>query len=230
LLERLLQPEELAHGRTMRLERRRNEYLLTRTMVRRVLSAYSPMAPSAWRFRTGLHGRPEIDPPSPLRFNLSNCEGLIACLVAMDREIGVDIEPAYRAADVLELAERILAPAERRALDALPTTAARQDRALTLWTLKEAYIKARGRGFSLPPESLTFSFAPGAISLHAPPTVEVTPDHWTFASFGLGRHCVAVAAKQEPDRPSSLLLYQMSPFPSSPPIVDTWTCSMSCAS
>ncbi len=229
-LERLLQPEELARGRAMGMTHRRREYLLTRTLVRRALSAYSPTAPSAWRFRSGPHGRPELDPPAPLRFNLSNCDGLVACLVGLDRELGVDVEPVDRAADVLELAGRILSAAERRELAELATTVARHDLALSLWTLKEAYLKARGLGLTLPPEALTFSTAPGAISLHAAAAIEPAPEGWTFASVALGRHRVAVAAGPGPQRPSLLRLCHMIPLPSPHPGVDTWTRSTSCAS
>jgi 4'-phosphopantetheinyl transferase len=205
-LERELAPEELARGRAIRLARRRGEYLLTRALVRRVLSAYAPTAPSAWRFRNGPHGRPEIDPPSRLSFNLSTCDGLVACLVGLDRQVGLDVEPADRGAEVLELAARVLAPSERRALDALATAEARHDLALTLWTLKEAYLKARGLGLSMPLQSLAFSVAPGDISLQAPPDVEAAPGQWTFASFALGRHRAAVAAGTGPGRPSLLRL------------------------
>jgi 4'-phosphopantetheinyl transferase len=229
-LERLLQPEELARSRSMGMTPRRREYLQTRALVRQALSAYAPTAPSAWRFRTGPHGRPELDLPSPLRFNLSNCQGLVTCLVGMDREIGVDVEPVDRAADVLELAERILSPAERRELDGLATTEARHDLALSLWTLKEAYLKARGLGLTLPPPSLSFSTAPGAISLRAAADIEPAPEGWTFASVTLGRHRVAVAAGPGPGRPTLLRLRHLIPLPSPLLRVDTRTRLTSCAS
>ena len=229
-LDHVLQPEELARGRSMGTAHRRQEYLLTRALVREALSAYSPTAPSAWRFRTGPHGRPELDPPSPLRFNVSHCRGLVTCLVGLDRELGVDVEPVDRAEEVLELSGRIMSAAERHELGGLDTTEARHDLALSLWTLKEAYLKARGLGLTLPPGSLSFSTSPGAISLRAAADVEPAPEGWSFASAALGRHRLAVAAGPGPPRPSLLRLCHMNLLPSPDPRVDTWTRSTSCAS
>ena len=198
-LEALLADEELARTRALVHPPRRAEQLLTRALVRAVLSVYAPHAPRDWRFRTGSHGRPELEPPSPLRFNLSHCDGLVACLVGLEREVGVDVEPAGQGADALALAEGICSAAERRALAELPGAAAREAQALTLWTLKEAYVKARGLGLSLPVASLTFTLAADRISLVDPADAEPAPERWRFAAFALGPHRAALAAGPGPD-------------------------------
>jgi 4'-phosphopantetheinyl transferase len=211
-LERLLPPDELARCLAAGSGRRRRELLLSRALVRSALSAYAPIPPSAWRFRTGRHGRPELDAPSPLRFNLSNCEGLVACVVAREREVGLDVEPASRAAAVLELAPRFTSPAERQALAALASPGARRDRALRLWTLKEAYLKARGRGLSLELRHLTFTFGATGIGLQAPPDLEPAPDRWAFASLEVMAHRAAVAAGQGPAPTTRLRLWSPGPL------------------
>jgi 4'-phosphopantetheinyl transferase len=222
-LERLLSPEELARCRTLTRPRGRREYLLTRALVRVALSTYAPVAPQDFRFRAGPHGRPELDPPSPLRFNLSNSDGLVACLVGLEREVGVDLEPFGRADDVLDLAARICAPAELTALAALPGAAERTAHALALWTLKEAYVKARGLGLSLPVGSLTFTLGPGAIALTCAPEADAAPGRWHFRSLELEGHRVAVAAGRSEARqpPARLALYPISR-------VDTWSGSKWC--
>src|SRR5262245_21998286 len=163
---------EVHRHRAFVFERHRLEFLATRTLVRVVLASYRPVAPPAWRFRTNEFGCPAIDPPDSLRFNVANHPTLIALAVRDGAELGVDLEPATRAIDILSVADTAFAPAEVTALRDLPE-AARADRALSLWTLKESYIKARGMGLSLPLDAFAFSFAgPRPAIAFVPPIVD----------------------------------------------------------
>src|SRR5690606_17663603 len=90
-------------------------------------------------------------------FNLTNAGGLVACAVSA-RRVGVDVEPASRGEELLEDAGRIFSERENADLRALPADR-RARRAVELWTLKEAWLKAIGDGiavrlsrFSLVPE------------------------------------------------------------------------------
>ena len=79
--------------------------------------------------------------------SLSHAGTLIALAAGPSRPLGVDIEPASRATVMAEIAESICQPAELDAILALPAG----DRApalLSLWTRKEAILKALGIGFS----------------------------------------------------------------------------------
>ena len=111
----LLSPEE--HDRMARLvfERDRRRFLLTRALVRTMLSRYAGVAPAEWTFIANVHGRPEIlDRPQgvpDLRFNLSHTEGLIACAVTIGREVGVDVEHIQRRL-TRDVAGRFFAPSE----------------------------------------------------------------------------------------------------------------------
>jgi len=190
----LLQPEERDRHGKFTVERLRHEHLVARALVRTVLSSYLPGAPAAWRFRPGPHGRPELDPPQPLRFNLSHSGDLAICAVSGGAEVGVDVEPYARAEKILGLAGRVLSDRERTALPALGPEQA-LGRALTLWTLKEAYVKALGIGISVPLRSLSFSVGDGPIGLES----ELAPDEgsrWCFEVVDLLSHRVAVALAQ----------------------------------
>ena len=155
----LLSPDERTRHARFLNERARHEYLITRALCRTVLSRYAAVAPADWRFRANQWGRPEIDCPSPdyadLRFNLSNTRGLVVCAVAQGGEIGVDVELIDRAGSLLEIADRFMAPVEARDIAALPPDA-QALRFFTYWTLKEAYIKARGMGLSIPLDKFWF--------------------------------------------------------------------------
>jgi 4'-phosphopantetheinyl transferase len=90
-----------------------------------------------------------------IEFNLSHTDGLVVMGVTRDRSIGVDVENV-RACEVgIEIAERFFAPEEILALRALPEEK-QKHRFFEYWTLKEAYIKARGMGLSIPLERFAF--------------------------------------------------------------------------
>jgi 4'-phosphopantetheinyl transferase len=187
-----LHPTELQRYNRFVFDRHRVEYLATRALVRRVLSTYRPLAPAAWQFRTTAHGRPEIDPPCGLTFNLANHPTLIVCAIRPGPELGVDVEPLTRGPEILALAGSVFAPDELAALRALPELA-QPDRALALWTLKEAYIKARGLGLSLPLDGFAFSFDDSHTRISFAPTITDMPERWTFRTFDLLDHRIALA-------------------------------------
>jgi len=163
----LLTPQELQQKDRFHFARDRHRYLLTRVLVRSVLSRYAPIEPQDWRFANGPFGRPRIDGPAleeirGLDFNLSHTAGLIVLAMARGIELGVDVENIRRSA-VLEAVDHFFAPAEARSLGALPA-ALQPHRFFELWTLKESYIKARGMGLQIPLDSFAFALdVPGDI-------------------------------------------------------------------
>ncbi len=156
----LLSPDEAERAAGFRFEEHRHEFLVTRALVRTTLSEYREVAPADWRFAKGEYGRPAITPPCGLHFNLSNTASLVVCAVSEHRELGVDVEHLARAADILEVADTVFTDAEIAALRTLPPADARE-RAVTLWTCKEAYMKARGMGMSLPPKEISLRWGDG---------------------------------------------------------------------
>ena len=111
---------------------------------REVLSRYAAVEPADWRFEANEHGKPGlVDPPRPLSFNLSHSGAWLACVVGDGRAVGVDLEYCEASRDVLKLARRYFPSFEFDDLMALPE-AQRSDRFYDYWTLKEAWVKARG--------------------------------------------------------------------------------------
>ncbi|SCX59698.1 4'-phosphopantetheinyl transferase superfamily protein [Variovorax sp. EL159] len=156
----LLTPEELSKQNRFHFASDRYRYLLTRALVRSVLSRYAPVQPHAWRFATGPFGRPRIEAPTieethGLDFNLSHTDGLIVLALARNIELGVDVENIERNA-ALDVADHFFSPVEAEALRAL-SAALQTARFFDLWTLKESYIKARGMGLQIPLDSFSFT-------------------------------------------------------------------------
>ena len=192
----LLSEDERAQWQTFRFDRHRREYLTTRALVRTALSHYHPLAPEAWRFQTNPHGKPTVDPDCGLRFNLSNSLGLVVCLVAQGAEVGVDAEPIEHAEKVAELAPEVFSPLELAQLEALRGPE-KLDRALSLWTLKEAYVKARGVGLSLPLNKFSFLFGGvEGIRLELDPCLSTEPARWRFCLVEYAGHRIALMAER----------------------------------
>ena len=193
LMKLLSDEERERHGR-FHFERDRALYLAAHALLRITLSRHANVDPQAWQFRTGKYGRPEIaEPHSRLRFNLSHTHGLAACAVVLDRDIGLDVECVTR--DVpTDVAESTFSPRERS--DILSTSAtARARRFFEYWTLKEAYIKARGVGMSLPLDQFSFyKDASGIWQILFEKPLCDDPERWQFWSWRVGSgHQIALA-------------------------------------
>jgi 4'-phosphopantetheinyl transferase len=179
----VITPDENERMARFVFERDRRQFLITRALVRAMLSRYAALAPGEWRFITNQYGRPEVlERPAgvaDLRFNISHTEGLIACAVTVGREVGIDVENLNRSV-THDIAGRFFAPREAADLRSLPD--GEQSRAFfDYWTLKEAYIKARGFGLALPLSDFAFCLRPPAQpTITFEPTLQDDPSSWQF--------------------------------------------------
>jgi 4'-phosphopantetheinyl transferase len=174
-----LTDDERERLRRYRFDRHRREHLATRALARSALSRYTGVEPQAWRFGAGTHGKPHVVAPgSSLAFNLANTDGLVTCAVTTSGDVGVDAEPLEPRGDPLELAEAAFSPAEIAALRAA-VPGDRRRFFVVLWTLKEAYVKARGLGLALPTDRFTVSPAGGTgATISFDPALVDHPARW----------------------------------------------------
>ena len=180
----LLNEEERQNQQRFYFERDRLRYLVTRALVRSVLSRYAPIAPEEWRFATNSYGRPHIagapTAASDIRFNLSHTHSLIVLGVTLGRELGVDVENVRTRSASIQIADSFFAPEEVADLARVPVEH-RQHRFFEYWTLKESYIKARGMGLSIPLDKFSFHYrADGAVELSVCAELEDDPCRWQF--------------------------------------------------
>lgn len=203
----LLDAGEREKQRRFRFERHQRQYLVSHALVRLTLSRYAPVAPTAWTFATNAYGRPEIQGEwgPKLRFNLSHTDGMAIVAVGTGAELGADVEDAQRPGETVEIADHYFAPTEVATLRALPQERHRE-RFFEYWTLKEAYIKARGAGLSLPLEQFAFHLEPGQsprISFDA--RMRDEPEAWQFVQYKPSeRHQAAVALRRARGQPLSV--------------------------
>ncbi len=163
----------------------RQRYLVTRAMVRTVLSRYVDVAPADWVFSKNEYGRPEIvnEAAAGLNFNISHSRGLIALGISRQRIVGVDVENLTTRQVSDGIAERFFSPDEAAELASVPA-AQRQDRFFEYWTFKESYIKARGMGLSIPLEQFGFHFPDErSVGLRIDPQLGDDAERWCFWQF-----------------------------------------------
>jgi 4'-phosphopantetheinyl transferase len=191
----LLSPDERTRHDRFLQEKDRCQFLLGKVLVRTVLSYYLGGDPHAWVFTTNRFGKPILaNSPEPMQFNLSHTEGLVACALARNFEVGIDVESIERSAN-MDIARRFFAPAEVAFLENTPEER-RQAVFFQFWTLKEAYIKARGQGLSMPLEQFAFRLEePPRVTFE--PAMRDDPEAWRFLmpSVPSDTHQVAVAVQ-----------------------------------
>ena len=180
----LLSAEERARHERLKIAHVRLEHLVTRAAVRTLLSRYLDRDPRDWTFEKNEYGRPApVDPPAPIRFNISHTAGLIALAFSGGRELGIDVEHVdRRMTDLEDIARTHFAPSEVSELLSLPQDQ-RRARFFDYWTLKESYIKARGMGLSLPLEQFEFVLGEHAVSIRIDPRLNDAPSRWQFEQY-----------------------------------------------
>ncbi len=205
----LLSEQERSQADRFHATRDRHRHLVSRALLRTTLSRYADIPPEGWTFATNSHGKPAVDNDDPrarrISFNISHTGNLIVLGVCADRALGVDTEDTHARTRLLEIAERHFAPAETADLRALPV-AQRPLRFFRYWTLKEAYIKARGMGLSIPLERFAFDLRHSQrIDLAMQPALQDAPRNWAFWQFYVAsQHIVAVCVQRQNDDPPSL--------------------------
>jgi 4'-phosphopantetheinyl transferase len=195
--------------------RNRVEFTAAHVLTRQALSAATGARAAAFRFEAGEHGKPTAwigGERAKIHFNLSHTEGLVAVAVA-PFEQGLDVEPLDRRVD-LAVADRFFCPEEIDWLNGLPE-AEQAEGFLRLWTLKEAFIKATGRGLS---EGLdTFWFEVFPPSLHFVDARAKDSAPWVFEQRVIDGQFIAAAGFRTPPGSAPLVDWrQVDPATLSP--------------
>jgi 4'-phosphopantetheinyl transferase len=157
-----LSPDERQRYDRFRFERDRKRYLVGRGLLRALLGCYLDMTPDQLRFDYTSFGKPHLALGSArqeLQFNLSHSGELLLIAVAAGRALGIDVEQVRADIDAGAIAARYFSANEQAALAELAGTE-QIDAFFDCWTRKEAYIKAKGDGLSLPLDQFDVSLKP----------------------------------------------------------------------
>jgi 4'-phosphopantetheinyl transferase len=203
-----LSAREQAEIARFRFDVHRHEHLVAIAMRRAVLSETLGVAPEAVELELGPHGKPDLAPSlqpagAPVHFNITHAAQLVV-LAVHGRPVGVDTEALSRGQEIVGIASTVFTPREIGELLAL-SGAAQDRRAVSLWTLKEAYLKARGVGLYVDPLLVELAFDGDVPSLSLAPEAGDDARRWTLELREVDAHLVAVAYPSSPPRPRIVL-------------------------
>ena len=158
LLEETLSREEIERAAAFHFLEDRERHVVARGGLRVVLGHHLGMKPAQLRLGVNSHGKPMLAADSAgaddIRFNLSHSGAFVLLVLARGREVGVDVEQIRDDLPHLDMAARFFSVAEHAALVAQPPS----HRVLFFfetWTRKEAYVKGRGGGLSIPTQEFS---------------------------------------------------------------------------
>lgn len=205
----VLSEDERQRARRFHFALDMDRFVAAHAALRLILARYLGGADAAGlRFSTGPFGKPALG--GRLQFNLSHSHALALCAIAYSR-VGVDVEKMRPDFATNDIASRHFSPRENRTLRAVGA-AERCAAFFACWTRKEAYVKARGEGLSLPLDAFDVSLAPG----ETPALIETRPDpsearRWSLWSLDVGAgYAAAVAVEGESSAPAC---WQWDPGP-----------------
>ena len=198
----ILSVDERARATRFHFSRDRQYFTATRALLRTILGGYLDSDPQALRFQYSEKEKPSLTAPqsgNPVEFNVSHSGDVALLAFARGRDIGVDVERLRENFDHEAIARRFFSEQEQRQLAAL-APADRYHGFFRCWTRKEAYIKARGTGLSLPLRQFDVSLKPGdlnALLATRPESSEAS--QWVLRDVSAGEGYVGAVCVQGHD-------------------------------
>ncbi|AWB65708.1 hypothetical protein C2869_04305 [Saccharobesus litoralis] len=183
--------DEVSKAKRFHFAKDQTRYLLTRIFIRLLLSDVAPeITPKEWQFTQNRWGKPLVDNQTrdQLVFNISHAGDYIVCAICcfpqqdVTLELGVDIEKEQSSRDLTLLAPRFFTKQEAKYLEQWP-----QPQKITefyrLWTLKESFIKAEGKGLSINLDKFRFILESEKIQFKASSSLGVEANLYHFYNF-----------------------------------------------
>jgi 4'-phosphopantetheinyl transferase len=158
-LENTLNAQERKRAERFLVPHARDRFVVARGILRELLGAYLGLDAAKVRLGYGPQGKPFLSPEhnSRICFSVSHSHEMGLFVFASGQEVGVDVEQVKTNFRGMEIATHFFSEEETAGLAKLPPKLA-EEAFFGCWTRKEAYVKARGQGLSVPLRSFTVSF------------------------------------------------------------------------
>jgi 4'-phosphopantetheinyl transferase len=146
---------ELSKYHRYRVDFKKKEFLASRFFLKKIIGSYLYLPPQEVHLFEDNYGKLHLIPELqilkevPFQFNLSHSGESIAAAFCLESEIGVDVEYNKPEIDVEGIANRFFSPREKDFILSLTEENQKRKAFYQIWTLKEAYIKALGKGLSI---------------------------------------------------------------------------------
>lgn len=196
-LQGCLAEDERQRVARFRFQRDAERALAARGLLRTLLGRYVGRPPGDLQFEYGQQGKPGLA-GQPIHFNLSHSSGLGLCAITLDQAVGIDVECMRDEVDHAGVARQSFSAAERAVL-ATAFAANALVGFFQCWTLKEAYIKARGGGLSIPLDAFDVSLSDTS-DMQAVVSRETVPEAhgWFTRKLAAGPDFAAAVAVRSP--------------------------------
>jgi 4'-phosphopantetheinyl transferase len=144
-----LSADELARADRCRIPHPQYQFVVTRGILRMLLSQYMKVHPAQLQFETQPQGKPVLKTASsfPIQFNVSHTRGMAFIAFTTQHAVGIDVEWIDRKIQDRDIAERYFSARESKYLASL-SPQERTHQFFSYWTCKEAYLKMQGRGIA----------------------------------------------------------------------------------
>ncbi|WP_064010964.1 4'-phosphopantetheinyl transferase family protein [Methylomonas methanica] len=154
-----LSGDETLKAQAFKFPTLRDRYIAARGLLRETLAGYLAVDPAALTFVSGPYGKPALLDEA-LHFNISHTADSLLIAVANFADIGIDMEAVKLRRNFESLAERCFSDREYQGWCELPAEL-QAGAFYRLWTKKEAFVKAVGRGIALGLEQCEFALGSG---------------------------------------------------------------------
>ncbi len=162
-LQATLSDDEKQRANRFYFAKDRNRFIIARGILRILLGHCLNKPPAQVSFQYNQFGKPclgEEDNPSHLAFNISHSANWGLFAIGTQGELGIDIEQIRPEMAILDIAKRFFSEYEVEIFDRIDQEE-QQTAFFHCWTRKEAFIKAKGMGLSLPLDRFDVEFYPG---------------------------------------------------------------------
>ncbi len=144
----LLSPRELERAERLRFKDSRRNLIVSRGILREILSGYTGQSPARIDIDQRATGKPYLT-DSTLQFNISHSNGCLVCGLTVENPLGIDYQVMYDISNIDSLVSSFFSPLEQEEFNRRGGDQA-LDFFFSTWVRKEAFMKATGLGFHLP--------------------------------------------------------------------------------
>jgi 4'-phosphopantetheinyl transferase len=159
----ILSADERARAERFHFNTDRDRFIVAHGALRNIIGGYLEVDPAQLEFKTNSYGKPSLSAEyqtADLRFNFSHSHSLAVYAITQGRELGVDVEYLMDSYAGEQIAERFFSPQEVATLRSLPEHL-QKEAFFNCWTRKEAFVKAKGEGLSIPLDQFDVALTPG---------------------------------------------------------------------
>ena len=189
-----LSPDELERAGKLKFQRDREHFILSHSQLRLILSKYCHCLPGELSFRYNSCKKPLISNTEfgELKFNMSHSDDLMLVGLCKCNEIGIDVEKVREVDELENIANENFSDQE---IKYLMDSSDKTNTFFKIWTRKEAFIKAIGKGIHFPLKSFCVEFkSPGSLEHLVILNHPSWPDQWRTSDLKVSDGYVASLA------------------------------------